>query len=138
MAGARTRISAGRRQVAVVAPVTFSDEVEEWVYRDIQPNIGNTPIFVVRPSMIARLETLDIQNDPASVILDAMFHASEGQDLDRLVAALRAMDHVLGDPWLYLEMLYSHFGEELIMAAKAAIRAEMDIDMTYQPSEREL
>ncbi len=66
--------------------------------------------------MIQRLDVLDVENQPARVVINAMVHAKGIDDVALVVAALRAMDYLEEDPMLYIEMLESHLVSRSVRA----------------------
>ncbi|MFV8756191.1 hypothetical protein ACNOYE_37055 [Nannocystaceae bacterium ST9] len=121
------------RQIIVVV-LTLEPEVAQWVREVMMPKLSHLQIVLVTPGTIPRSAVIDPVAQPLRALIDAMIHARDDADIERLARAILALRQLEADEAvLYEEMLLSHLGEELIMDAIRHLRATGDLNDEEYP-----
>lgn len=104
--------------------LTFDPEVATWVRNEALPRLAHVRVALLTPELIPSSAPIDPRESPHRALLDAMLHARDTADHERVARAILALrEFEVDEANLYEEMLLSHLGEEMIMKAIGHLRA---------------
>jgi hypothetical protein len=101
-----------------LVPFTLDVVVATWLREVVLCRIDNMQVCLVEPGGCPIWTDFSPDEEPERALLMAMVAVSAADQRDRLPAAIRALDQIArNNRVIYMEMLMSHFGEEMLMDA---------------------